>query len=282
MGTGAGQLKLLMLPVWVGMAHVSLLSTPMAQTPKLPDFMGPNRGGWVTNTADFLPIPGEQRPTWNDPAHPRISNAESARTGKQPTDRIPDLSNPNIKPWAIEIMRKDSQEVIAGKKAYMARAACMPGGVPNVLTFPMDNMYFIQTPNTVKMVFSGVMDVRHIFLNVPHSANVEPSWYGESVGHYEGDTLVVDTIGLNGKSFLDAYRTPHSRKLHVVEHWRVVEDGKKLEVKVRVEDPDTFYQPWWGTVLYNRSDEPMEEIACAENNQQLFDYGTPVAQRPDF
>jgi hypothetical protein len=104
----------------------------------------------------------------------------------------------------------------------------------------------------------------------------------ESVGHYEGDTLVIDTIGLNGKSFLDGYRTPHTQKLHVVERWRLVEDGKQLEVKVRVEDPDTFYAPWSGTMLYNRVDEPMEEIVCAENNQVLFDYGVPIADKPDF
>jgi hypothetical protein len=68
-------------------------------------------------------------------------------------------------------------------------------------------------------------DVRRIHLNVPHSANVKPSWYGESVGHYEGDTLVVDTIGLNDKTFVDNFRTPHSDKLHVVERYRLVEGG---------------------------------------------------------
>jgi hypothetical protein len=73
---------------------------------------------------------------------------------------------------------------------------------------------------------------------------VKPSWYGESVGHYEGDTLVVDTIGLNNKSFVDHFRTPHTEKLRVVERWRLIEGGNKLEVHVTVTDPDTFNQPW--------------------------------------
>ena len=61
---------------------------------------------------------------------------------------------------------------------------------------------------------------RHIYLNVPHSADIKPSWFGESVGHYEGDTLVVDTIGLNDRTFIDDYLTPHTDKLHVVERFR--------------------------------------------------------------
>jgi hypothetical protein len=76
-------------------------------------------------------------------------------------------------------------------------------------------MHIIQTPKEVVLFLVG--RVRHIWLNVPHSANPKPSWYGESVGHYEGDTLVVDTIGFNDRTFVDSYRTPHTDKLHVVD-----------------------------------------------------------------
>jgi hypothetical protein len=91
---------------------------------------------------------------------------------------------------------------------------------------------------------------------VPHSANPKPSWYGESVGHYEGDTLVVDTIGQNTKTFLDVYRTPHSEKLHVVERWRTIDGGNGLELKITVDDPDAFYQPWSAIVRDQRGEEP--------------------------
>ena len=120
-------------------------------------------------------------------------------------------------------------------------------------------------------------------MNVPHSANPKPSWYGESVGHWEGDTLVVDTVGLNAKTFVDNYRTPHTEKLHVVERYRLVQDGKVLEVNLRVEDPDTFNQPWSAIQRYRQVRQgPLEEEPCAENNVALFDYGIPVAAKPDF
>ena len=90
------------------------------------------------------------------------------------------------------------------------------------------------------MFKQGNWEFRHIYLDVPHSANVKPSWYGESVGHCEGDTLVVDTIGQNLKTFVDAFRTPHSENLHVVERWRLIDGGKTLEVKITVDDPDAF------------------------------------------
>jgi hypothetical protein len=124
--------------------------------------------------------------------------------------------------------------------------------------------------------------VRRVHLDVPHSANPKPSWYGESVGRYEGDTLVIDTIGLSTKTFVDAYRTPHTEKLHVVERWRMVDDRKFMEAVFTVEDPDTYYEPWTGMKRYRRVAQQFREEICAENNQQLFDYSIPVASTPDF
>jgi hypothetical protein len=126
------------------------------------------------------------------------------------------------------------------------------------------------------------MQVRQVYLDMPHSESPKPSWYGESVGHYEGDTLVIDTIGQNDKSFVDNYRTPHTEKLHVTERWNLVENGNVLEVRIRVEDPDTFYEAWSGIQRFRRVQEPMTEEICAENNQHLFDYHIPVADKPDF
>src|SRR5262249_31055744 len=115
-----------------------------------------------------------------------------------------------------------------------------------------------------------------------HSENPKPSWYGESVGHYEGGTLVIDTVAPNDKTFVDYYRTPHSTKLHVVERWKLIEDGQKLEVTYTVDDPDAFNQPWSAVRQYRRVRQPMLEEVCAENNQHLFDYHIPVADKPDF
>ena len=92
----------------------------------------------------------------------------------------------------------------------------------------------------------------------------------------------TDTIGMNTKTVVDPHRTPHTEKLHVVERWRMVDDGKALEVSFTVEDPDTFNEPWSGSRLYRRAQQPYMEEVCAENNQHLFDYHIPVAHKPDF
>jgi len=126
--------------------------------------------------------------------------------------------------------------------------------------------------------------VRRIKLTDKHSDEVVPSWFGESIGHYEnGDTLVVDTIGLSTKnSYIDNFRTPHTEKLHVVERWRLVDDRKFMENTFTVEDPDTYYEPWTGVKRYRRVERRFDEQICAEGNWQLFDYGVPMAKNPDF
>jgi hypothetical protein len=123
-------------------------------------------------------------------------------------------------------------------------------------------------------------------LDVPHSANPKPSWYGESVGHYEGDTLVVDTIGLNDKTFVDNYRTPHTTQLHVVERFRMINDGKSLEVNIKVEDPGAFNMPWTARSTWRRVHPGMLiEDLCEPNNVFYFGYDVaplPTAETADF
>jgi hypothetical protein len=198
---------------------------------------------------DLLPVPGSPKPITWDPAHPYVPN----NVGKQPTYRIADLTNPLLKPWVVERMKKDNDEVLAGKIAYTARSSCRPAGTPAfMLIGGFQPLFFLQTPKEVWMVYSRDAQVRRVYLDVPHSANPKPSYYGESVGHYEGDTLVVDTIGLNDKTFIDNYRTPHTEKLHVIERWRMIDGGNRMEVMVRIEDPDTFNEPWSAVQHYRR------------------------------
>jgi len=265
-----------------GVVSLTLTAGTAAQQKASPPDFSSNQVGWLTVSGEFMAVPGGPSPPRNDPAHPRVSNAQAAATGRQPTYRIADLGNPNFKPWVVERMKKDNAEVLAGKIAFTARSSCMPAGVPGFMAFPLAPIYFVQTPKKVVMIFSGDQQVRHVYLDVPHSPNPKPSWYGESVGHYEGDTLVVDTVGLNDKTFLDNYRTPHTEKLHVTERWKLIDGGKTLEVNVRVEDPEAFNEPWSAILRYDRVQQPMMEEICAENNQHLFDYHIPVADKPDF
>ena len=261
------------------LACAPLAAAPAAKTSAAPPDFSSNQTVWLHPPGgEFPAVPGSPKPVSNDPAHPYVGN----NSGGQPTYRIGDISNPNLKPWVKEAMKKDNEEVLAGKIAFSARSSCLPGGIPVFMLFGGQPIYFVQTPKEVLMIYEGDQQIRRVYLDVPHTANPKPSWYGESVGHYEGDTLVVDTIGLNAKTVVDSYRTPHTEKMHVTERWRLAEGGKTLEVNIKVEDPDTFNQAWSTMQRYRRGQQTLSEEVCAENNTHLFDYHIPVAETPDF
>jgi hypothetical protein len=223
-------------------------------------------------------------PVTDDPGHPFVNNEVSRITGKQPTFRVANLNDPNLKPWVIEALREANERALSGAAAYSREARCWATGVPAFHLNP-GQMYIIQTPKQVVMLLAGRM--RRIYLDVPHSANPKASWYGESVGYYEnGDTLVVDTIGFNDKTFVDSYRTPHTTQLHVVERFKLINDGNTLEVSFRVEDPGAFNAPWSGTRNRERVRRgPLEENICAEDTANFFNHDIeplPTADHPDF
>jgi hypothetical protein len=249
-----------------------------AQTGGTPDF-GSDGSSWIAMNQDFLDAPSGAKPVKNDPAHPFVPNG----SGAQPTFRVADLSNSNLKTWAIERMKKTNDAVVKGGIGYTARSSCMAAGVPDFMLFIVEPVYFYQTPKEVLIIYTGNNETRHIHLNAQHDPKARPTFYGDSIGHYEGDTLVVDTVKMNAKTFVDNYSTPHTEKLHVVERWKLVNDGKTLEVSFTADDPETFNQPWSGIQRYRRVQrEPLQEEPCAENNASLFDYHIPVANRPDF
>jgi hypothetical protein len=274
--------QLLAGSVLAGLIGAVANAPAVAQEKAAPPDFSSNNVGWVALNGGgpfFEPVPGRLPPVSQDPAHPFVPNG----VGRQPTFRIADLSNPNLKPWVKERMKKDNDEVLSGKIAFTPGSSCMPAGIPGFMGYGgLNPTYFLQTPKEVWIIFSGNQQVRRVYMEVPHSANPRPSWYGESVGHYEGDTLVIDTIGLNEKTFVDVYRTPHTDKLHIVERWKMVDGGQMMEVTFVVDDPDAFYQPWSGMRRYRRAQREIIEDICAENNQHLFDYHIPVASKPDF
>ncbi len=247
------------------------LAGAAAQPAPVPDFWVGD-AGWVhALNYTFPPVQGSPSPVVQDSGHP--FGADNWRIG--------DLSNPNLKPWVKAAMQKDNDEIDHGKIAFQARSSCLPSGIPNMF-LPGNPLLIVQTPKEVLMIKQGGQEIRHVWLDVPHSPNLKPSWYGESVGHYEGDTLVVDTIGQNTKTVVDAYRTPHSANLHVIERWHLVEGGKVLQAEITIDDPDAFNRPWSSVVRHQRGKEPFYEDICQENNLNLFDYHMPVAQHPDF
>jgi hypothetical protein len=159
---------------------------------------------------EFIPPPSGPGPVTYDKAHPYVDDGQARRDGKQPTFRVADLSNPILQPWVREALRKANERVLSGKAAFTPKERCWPIGVPGFLLYPVTPVYFLQTPKEVVMIWEEDHMARHVYLTDRHSPNPKPSWFGESIGHYEGDTLVVDTIGLNDKSFVDSFarRTP--------------------------------------------------------------------------
>ena len=187
-----------------------------------------------------------------------------------------------------DVVRQHNDLVHKGKRSFVAQARCWPGGGPAQLLFPAEPIFFIQRPQEVHIIWQRDHHVRRVRMNAAHDRNAKPSWFGDSVGHYEGDTLVVDTVNfaMHQYHFVDNFRTPHSEQLHVVERWRTIDDGKRLEVEVTVEDPKAFTTPWKGTRIWQKVTRgPMLESVCAENNINPFnldEYPMPEATKADF
>ena len=256
-----------------------------AETAEHPNFAPDDLTGWQLLDDEFIPPPSGPGPVVSDPAHPYVSFYRFPRNPK-PTFRVADLSNPFLQPWAGERLRKVNERSLSGQVVAIPKERCWPVGVPAFLLLPATPVYFLQTPKQVLMIWMQNHQVRRVYLDVPHSAKVTSSWYGESVGHYEGDALVVDTIGISDKSYVDNYQTPHTDQLHVVERFHLVDDGKTLEVNVHVEDPGAFMMPWDAIQRYRRTNAgPLSEVVCAENNDDHFHHDLepmPQANKPDF
>jgi hypothetical protein len=249
-----------------------------AEESAIPNLMSFDFGWQPSSGLDFLPVEGKIAP---------IGRGGPARPG---IERMSDDQNPNLTPWAAAKMKARNDEVRNGHRAFTAQSRCWPGGGPGQRVFVAEPIYFIQTPTEVRIIWERDHLVRRVALNREHSANPKPSWFGESVGRYENGELVVDTIGFleHEYSVLDNYATPHSKDMHVVERWKLVEGGTVLEVTVTVEDPGAFKAPWTGKVQWRKVNRSFAEWVCAENNLgyegffKLPEYPMPVATTPDF
>jgi hypothetical protein len=248
----------------------------------IPDFSSGPTVGWLAMGTDFKPVPGGPQPVKDDPAHPHVGNGQ----GAQSSFRVADVNNENLTDFAKDSLRKTNEEVFRGKAVFSREARCWPTGVPTYDLNQAQPVYFVQTPKEVVMLWQLDHQVRHIYLDVPHGNNPNLSWYGESVGHYEGDTLVVDTIGQNTKTYIDNYRTPHSEKLHVTERFHLTNDGRNLQADIVVDDPATYKQPLKIIQTWRRVGQgPMVESSCAESGPGFFDFDVepiPTAAKGDF
>ena len=288
--------RLLVSGVVAGFLVVTLISpfcVAAFGTDSIPQLGGRNVR-WNANFWDFQldPPPGAAHgPMKTDPSYPYVSQCQNgACLGGNYRPPIVDTKDPILKPWAAKHMQETNEEVLSGKMAipFTSQSRCWPGGVPGQLLF-LQPMYFIQTPKQVWMIWERDNFVRRIYLTDKHSENVKPSWFGASIGHYEGgDTLVVDTIGLSGgrNHYIDSFRTPHTEKLHVVERFTISQDGRSLTATVTVEDPDTFNGPLTLKNIWRRNNVAIEESICAADDGldrfNLNLHPIPQQDRPDF
>jgi hypothetical protein len=259
--------------------------------------------------------------TWPDfeppAAGPGPVTNRSRRNGVGDNYRlVGDYTSPILKPQAAEIVKQHGEVSLTGVPYPTPSNQCWPGGVPFVLW--NIGMQMFQQPDKITIIYTNDHEVRHVRLNQPHPANVTPSWYGDSVGHYEGDTLVIDTVGVKVGPFamVDMYGTPHSPALHVVERYRLLDyeaakeaeergqreitriqrsdpgfarnpdyKGKGLQLEFTVEDEGVFTRPWSAAISYRRPLGEWREMACAETTSDPFSgrvFDVPHADKPDF
>jgi hypothetical protein len=269
----------LCISAWPGLAP--------AQTNTVPDFSGLWTRKWVTPSTYDAP-PSGPGPVMIDTAQPHHGHREGVPGLPDVSSNawVADDSNPILKPATREVVKRITEGELAGHPHVEHQTLCLPSGVPEILNL-RDSMQMLMSPSgkEITILYSRDSQVRHVYLDAAHAKNLPKTWYGESVGRYEGDTLVIDTIGLNDKTDTDRFGTPHSDQIHVVERYRLADDRQTLEVLFTVDDPVYFTTPWSGRADYRRDTRGMRESVCAENNPNIAigdPRSIPVAAKPDF
>jgi len=291
-------------PVVLAVAAV-VIAPAFAQTASeraepIPDFSGI----WLHTLPGFEPLPSG--PT-------ALINRSRRENGTGDILKLNgDYTNPILKPEAAAVVKKHAQLGLDGIGDPNPRNQCWPAGVPFVFTNGPTQI--VQQPDKVTILYAYDHEVRRVRMNSSHPAKVTPSWYGDSVGHYEGDTLVIDTVGLKTGpySMVDWFGTPQSPALHVIERYRLLDPaaakegfdrdakqhnvadgmrntsprGKYLQLRFTVED-SVFTTPWTATMTYGSGgNDPADwsEQDCAENIQWYSgkDADVPRAGKPDF
>jgi hypothetical protein len=197
--------------------------------------------------------------------HPDLSGAWAPNAIRQNVDMIATGVQVPFQPWAEKLYkeRKDSH----AKDDPEAR--CLPPGVPRMTTTPYP-FRIMQTPALTLIVYEGGAHIwRQIFTDGrAHSADPNPSWLGESIGHWDGDTFVIDTIGQNGETWLDESGLPTTDQLHVIEKIRRPDYGH-LEIENIVDDPKAYTKPWSFTTHPVMLKGELMEYICQENNRDV-------------
>jgi hypothetical protein len=192
--------------------------------------------------------------------------ASAATPERDRVARTSDGEWPPLQPWASELLEKRIKLSQEGNPEALALTQCLPA-VPAMLLGSPYPIQILETPGQVTMLLEEQNHFRIIHLNGTHPEDPDPTFLGHSVGRWEGNTLVVDTVALTERTPLDRIGTPHSDALHLIERYRRSGPGT-LDVTITVEDSKSFTKPWDVKLTY-RSAPPtmkMTEYIC-ENNR---------------
>jgi hypothetical protein len=231
---------------------------------------------------------------------------------------VGDYTNPILKPAAADAIRKHGELELKGLVAPNPSNQCLPMAPPYILQ--RQEIQVLQRKDEITILYNEDQQVRRVHLNAEHPQRVIPSWYGDSVGRFEGDTLVIDTIGIKvgPHAMVDSYGTPFSGALHIVERYRIINHdeavasatraetenrrllddnvlgngvasrdygGKALQAVFTVEDENVFTMPWSAVTTYWPATGEWVERVCAENTAEYYaglSAAVPRAEKPDF
>jgi hypothetical protein len=173
-------------------------------------------------------------------------------------------------PWAQKIYDQRLADARAGKAFADTEAYCIASGMPRVMRGPNYPMQILQTPGQITMLFEALHNIRFIYLDepLPPQEDWEYSLFGHSVGRWEGDTLVVETVGLTDLTTLDKVGLPHTKQLRVTERIRLTSPDTFEDV-ITIDDPGAFTRPWSIRATYKRMPpgSRISEYECNLNNR---------------
>jgi hypothetical protein len=212
--------------------------------------------------------PGSLNGVWNNP------NFKDYRTGP-PVGAKPNLTDENgapipMKPEIAKLVEEHLKGFDDGQPSGDLSANCLTDGMPAVMSPPPQlPIQFVETANQVTVLFEYFWTFRNIYLNAKHPEDPDPAFMGHAVGRWEGDTLVVDTIGIKDKTKIRNL-IPHSEKLHIVE--RIRRTGPDtMENRMTIDDPEVFTRPWTWLIRYKQVEGMrLQEFVC-ENNRNAPD-----------
>jgi hypothetical protein len=201
---------------------------------------------------------------------PRTADGKPDLTGVWDIPYVPDMSR-GIGPLPYTAWGEtDFKSYDPAKFDYTAH--CLPAGLTRQMNTPMPLEIF-QSPKRVAILF----EAWNTFVIIPtdgrdHPKDPDPTWMGNSVGHWEGDTLVVDSIGFNDKTRLDTLGHPHSDQLHVIQRFSRA-DATHLAYEVTVDDPKAYTKPWTNVRKFTLKPKwELMEYSCEENNKEITEH----------